>query len=221
MQRKYHKSLSGVFLRQRRNFIGISTFLAIYYWLGGSIKKLPTIAGAIELENAKNIEILFWIFLLYSMWRYLLYRRLESSKYIDDLADCLSYDNKFMEFIKPYFVKSYNGNALKLNKDTHLFITSFGFKVTFSLRSYILEKKDKNGNLTVQKGDAWSLKDQVEYENNHYGSRQYLSTEIPLMNLLQFLPKSILKTIIAYPGFSDFILPWILCFGAVASFIFS
>ena len=178
--------------------MGLSVGIFLYCFLDGSVKKIPSLFGAIELGKSGSIEYLMIVLLLYFAWRFYIYRKMESNSYLQDINDSLNNNNKFINFAKSvYQVHPENENTnIEFNGNSCIFIDSISLTSKLRLCAYKTITANGTG------GKDMPFDQQID----KFGA-QTLKKAISSYKLLQFLPRTIWSTTINYPGFSDFILP--------------
>lgn len=72
-EKSRNREMSSGLLRQRRNLMAISTFLAIYSISNAKIDKLNFLGNAIEIGNPSSITIFIFILFFYFLLRYYQY----------------------------------------------------------------------------------------------------------------------------------------------------
>lgn len=201
---KYRKEPGSSFVRQRRNLIGISSVITVYYLLGGSIKKVPTFLGAVEIVRAEYIEHLLTILLLYFAWRFYVYLQIESATWFQDINDALNRSKGFLNTARHAFNSQCapEGGQFNISTNAYIFIDKILPKCAIRVMSY--QKINANGSSS---GHNINLDFSAQSDISKGGGE---SAYISFWTLLRYLPKTVLKTITGYPGFTDFILPWLL-----------
>lgn len=207
---KHRKELGSSFIRQRRNLMGLSVGAFIFYLLDGSIKKIPVFLGSIEIGRSNYIEYLMILLLLYFAWRFYIYRKMEVSSYCRDINDSLNNNEKFINYAKKlYSVHPENENInVEFNEHTYVFLDDIAANCRLRICSF---------NTKVIGGSGRKAPLFIEQIDEQGGQTLKLTT--PGKNLLSYLPKTLADTVLNYPGFSDFVLPWLLFITSIGYFI--
>ena len=86
--------------RQRRNLIGVSLALLVFELAGGGVKEISFFNGGVSLANPELIIHLFYLGLVYLVWRYWLYAKEQHDGLQKLVNDTLICDPSYRTYIE-------------------------------------------------------------------------------------------------------------------------
>ena len=183
-------------LRQRRNLIGISIALSLYYLAGGGFSKSSLFFGVVEFEKPEIILFLAHCSLVYFLWRYWLHLKpIRSLKGISRNKNAIYQDERHYLCNLQYELatdKSYLELAKKsLEGGDHKGINQF---TPFLVRDLFKRKLDFSY-LSPTKGNTGSISQRPEIC-------------IPFLSVFIIEVRCQFKTIIKHTSFTDYVLPY-------------
>lgn len=87
--------------RQRRNVIRVSLALIVFEISGGTVRDVSFLGGGIKLDNAELIVCLSYIALMYLLWRYWLYAKLEHARFRRFVDQTIKESKRYQELVNP------------------------------------------------------------------------------------------------------------------------
>ena len=192
------------FIRQRRNLMGISIVVILYYFLGAKITNTPTIWGAIEITKIRYVEVIIFVLFFYYTVRMIVYQRLEKIKFWFEFLEILNRNSKFRGFIKQKFEKM-QPKSIVIQGGTLIFILFSRFEILCIVTHY-QNSVSKN----IQKQIETYSCGKKSVINQQTGlSSQYVSTSIHKI-IIPFLKTFLSPKFLFGSCFTDFCLPWLL-----------
>ncbi len=204
------RELGNSFLRQRRNLMGLSVVLIIFN-LFGEIIDAPIFFRGLMFNDYELIPVLAYALLFYFLWRYCVYKKLEIPRFHHDITDCLNSDDRFREFIKQEVGKNETVLEFVYTAKSHVLIEKLGKNVKFTI--YSCAYTDPNGHRTLMETNY-----PFDPNANH---KDPITATVSITKMVSFFLRATAKSVAKYPGFTDFILPWLLFGSAVFSMAWS
>ena len=190
------EDLDPGFLRQRRNLLSISAGLIILQLSGGEIQKASMFFGVISIERAFVLEASIWVFLIYSLWRYWLYREDPQDRVKKTLLNYICSDKSITKVLEKSSKKE--SRNMFSNNNPILIRDGLSFYLDLS-RSYKVEK-----NATLER----------KYTESTYATDKRVN--ISFLNGIYIKIKIFLIAALRERSISDYYLPYAMTFGAVS-----
>ena len=219
--RKTAGDLTDSFIKQRRNLMGISCVVILYYLLGAKITSAPTIWGAIELTRIEYIQLIIIILYIYYIIRMYVYQKIEGIKFWFEFLEIFNNKNlKLRKLISDKFEEELSVTILNQalifiwRSKNKIFCLPFHFNRkggTGSLHNVDIHDQIKEYNRAEKNGMKLDNKASSMFPN-------YVS--IPRRKLIIPFFRTIFSIKFLFGScFTDFCLPWVLCVAAGCCFV--